>query len=181
MRLPVGGKRNMRTVYAVTTGEYSYYRVACVCDTQQHAVEIEKTIRRSRARDTDHVGWEPLVLLEPGETVRRVTYWETSISSPDSDRWSAMEFDGETWKRDAWDYEIPDVAAGNVVAQCIIVTNDRKNPHRIDLSGPTKAAVVAAAKNLVARSRSGDRLPELLEDSGSRVYDQHVVNPKGDT
>jgi hypothetical protein len=151
-----------------------------VCRTLNDAIAVEKILRDDEHESEYAFGWEEMPLLAVGARPVKVDVWMSSTGGVDSDHPSVEWEEPEAWTHgQEWDFDDPAVAGGNVVAQVIIVTNDRKGIRRVDLWGPTKKAVLAAAEGLRERAKAGDTFDDLMVEDDSRLRTSVVLTQLG--
>lgn len=159
----------MGVLYGVVTGEYSHYQVRFLCPSEEDAVACERVVRRLE-RDEYRVDWEPFVLLAPGQRPAKIDTFDAYVTGGThrwDEPWLSQRPDGPH-KRRRWDFEVPDVVAGKVVASVWTVTNDRKGIHDLRLTGPSKETVMAVAQRLIDNHNAGKHPSYLLVDDDKR-------------
>ena len=156
-------------LYGVVTGEYSDYRVRFLCPTEEDAQACERVVR-AEEKDEYRVDWEPFVVLASGQRPAMIDTFDAYIRGGENrwdEPWPSEVPDGpHLWRR--WDFEVPEIVAGKVIASVWTVTNDRKGVNDLRLTGPTPAAVMAVGQMLIENHANGTHPAYLLKDDDRR-------------
>lgn len=141
-------------MWAVATGQYSDYRVLCVCDSKERAEQVAAALRADSDGDRSDARVEsmPFVDYDPEKVTvfhMTVTVWDDGTVDEDREPWSTSE-----WPFDQWE------PLDRVAWRWVRAPMHKGNGGRLDIRGTDRARV---------RRVYSDRKAQLLAEDAFRM------------